>query len=335
MMELIHTSAPKGLDGSRPGYTVVRMTEGMPKELVPALVAASATGVQRIAAGVDPEPFAVYRIWRLGGDCVAISRIVPVTADYSGRPARLAHHYVLSGEEASGASVAAVLCDRSLFRDAWNEEPTLVDATPPPAVAQPESRSAAVAALERCTAHHEEWLAFLASRATRRAEVPDIVLLPHAVPIRLILAAVAAGAERATDIGMGTSEDHVADARPSLVFLRAPIKPRSTDVLADWSAARGESAPPDQPDSRRAARRPATHAATPELELGELPPPVAVASAWAGAEPSSPDGAPAHGASAAAPPAALAASTAEALSAYAVGTIVGLAIGAGIAATLH
>jgi len=335
MMELIHTSAPRGLDGSRPGYTVVRMTEGMPKELVPALVAASATGVQRIAAGVDPEPFAVYRIWRFGGDCVAITRIVPVTADYSGRPARLAHHYVLSGEEASGTSVAAVLFDRSLFRDAWNEEPTLVDATSPPAVPLPEARSAAVAALEACTAYHEEWLGFLAARATRRAEVPDIVLLPHGVPVRLILAAVAARAERATDIGMGTSEEHVADARPSLVFLHAPIKPRSPDVLADWSAARGESAPPSQPDSRQAARRSTMQAATSELALGELPPPVAVASAWAGAEPSSPDGAAAHGASAAAPPAPLAASTAEALSAYAVGTIVGLAIGAGIAAVLH
>jgi hypothetical protein len=335
MMELIHTSAPKGLDGSRPGYTVVRMTEGMPKELVPALVAASAMGVQRIAAGVDPEPFAVYQVWRLGGDRVAITRIVPVTADYSGRPARLAHHYVLSGEEASGASVAAVLCDRSLFRDAWNEEPTLVDAAPPPVVAQPEARSAAVAALEACTAYHAEWLAFLAARATRRTEVPDIVLLPHAVPLRLILAAVAAGAERATDIGMGTSEEHVADARPSLVFLRAPVKPRSTDVLADWSAARGASAPPHQPDSHRAAKRPAMKAARPELELGELPPPVAVPSGWEGAEPSSTERVPAHGTSAAAPPARLAASTAEALSAYAVGAIVGLAIGAGIAATLY
>ncbi len=333
-MELIHTSAPKGLDGSRPGYTVVRMTKGMPQELVPALIAASATGVQRIAAGVDPEPFAVYRIWRFGGDCVAITRIVPVTADYSGRPARLAHHYVLSGEEASGGSVAAVLSDRSLFRDAWNEEPTTVDAASPPAVPLPEARSAAAAALEACTAHHEEWLAFLAARATRRAEVPDIVLLPHSVTVRLVLAAVAAGAECATDIDMGTSEEHVADARPSLVFLRAPIKPRSPNVLADWSAARGESAPPSQPDSRRAARRPTTQTAKPELSLGELPPPVAAGSAWAGAESSSQDRAPEHGASAEAPPPPLSASTAEALSAYAVGTIIGLAIGAGIAAIL-
>jgi hypothetical protein len=328
MLELIHTSAPRGLDGGRPGYTVVAQTEGLPAELATILVNGSAASVQRLAAHVAPEPFAVYRIWPVGDGLLAISRIVPIAADHTGRPARLAHHVVLAGEEAAGPSIAAMLLDPSWFVDLWTGEPRHLPARPPPAPCRPEDLALAMVAMDHLTTDAGAWASALANRACQLRDVPESILLPPGAPTRQLLAAVLSRLPQALTARIETSDDRIAESRPSLMLLQpGPGRGSIPNVLADWSAGRSTTPPPAAPAAPVARQRRPIGGQGPELELGELPSPVPVASAWS---------APANSSASTmadaqtderrrqppVPP-----TTTEALGAYAAGTIAGIALG--------
>jgi len=131
IMELIHTSAPRGLKPGTRGFTTVAQTRGMPAWLSEALERMSG---YRFAAGTsDTRPVrnpAVYRFARLDRgheSYFVLSRIAPCSADYSGRSNRIAHHLVLDTRHRTGAGPAWLLRQENLFRREWNEEPRVLD----------------------------------------------------------------------------------------------------------------------------------------------------------------------------------------------------------------
>lgn len=246
MIELIHASAPRGLLDDRGGYTVVACSEGIPRQLAADLAAGSTASVRRIAANVDPEPYAVYRLWTLRGeygDFRVVTRIVPVPADHTGRPSRLAHHLAIRSAEAAPTGIAALLADPATFRTTWETEPAFLPArTMTPAAAAPPAES--LEALERLTEHGAAWGSHLASLASQLTERPQLVLVPDGTPLRLVMAAIAACSSPGRAVRAETSCDHLVDARPALLVLR-PMddRPMALEPLVDWSNARGGMPP--------------------------------------------------------------------------------------------
>ena len=244
MVELVHTSVPRGLDGSGPGYATVAATTGFRMDVARLLAAGSTAAVPRLEPGADAEQFAVYRLWHVGTSLV-LTRIVPVEADYSGRPARLAHHLVLEGPEACGSRAAALLMADGVFRDRWSGEPALL----PPKDAPPriaDDRSAwAGACFGMLTEHAAEWERHLAAEAGLRSERPTAVLLPARSDLRAVLAAIVRHSPSGRRIRIETSLDHLPDANPAVLLLRGPgAIPSMVQTAADWSGSRGTAAPP-------------------------------------------------------------------------------------------
>lgn len=130
-MELIHTSAPRGLKAGSRGFTTVAHTKGMPAWLSETLERLSGYRFVAEAAGPDAERnLIVYRHARLvrGSESFTVlSRIAPCSADYSGRSNRIAHHLILDVREHVTAGPAWLLGRDDLFRSEWNEEPRLLD----------------------------------------------------------------------------------------------------------------------------------------------------------------------------------------------------------------
>ena len=325
MLELIHTSAQRGLDGARPGYAVVAATVGITPELSASLEGGSAVAVQRIAAQVDPEPFAVYRIWSPAPRMVSLSRIVPIAADYSGRPARLAHHVVLSQGEASGPTAAALLLDPSTFRSAWAGDPRQLPARAAPLPAGPERLAPAVAEFARLTEAAQPWIRHLSRCACGARDVPRVVLVPPGAPVATLLAAILGELRSVVDARIETSDDHAAESRPSLLVLPAGRGRRGLpDVLADWSSVRGTVGPPAAPTAPGAATPEEAHA-MPALDALPAPLPARITPAMGDVRPPGPPVLARAGAAAEDGPRQPTAG--EALSAFAIGA----AAGAGLA----
>lgn len=131
IMELINTSAPRGLKAGSRGFTTVAQTKGMPAWLSETLERLSGYRFVAEVVGSDTErnPI-VYRHARLarGSESYSVlSRIAPCPTDYSGRSNRIAHHLVLDAREQVKAGPAWLVGRDDLFRSEWNEEPRMLD----------------------------------------------------------------------------------------------------------------------------------------------------------------------------------------------------------------
>ena len=126
MLELIHTSAPRGLFETHSGYTTVACSKGMSNRLVETLENASAVAVDRTPIGGLVADTAIFRIWPVQvGDssAIVVTRTVPLATDYTGRPARLTHHLVLTNDEATPGRLAALLFEPKEFADTFEGAP--------------------------------------------------------------------------------------------------------------------------------------------------------------------------------------------------------------------
>ncbi|HNO78108.1 MAG TPA: hypothetical protein PKN33_08605 [Phycisphaerae bacterium] len=132
IMELIHTSVPRGLNPGTRGFTTVAHTKGMPAWLVESLERLSGYSQSSQSKGTGGEsPRIVYRfaILQRGNSAVRVlSRIAPCSPDYSGRSNRIAHHIMLPGQSLSPAGPVSLLGQSSLFRQEWTEAPKLLEA---------------------------------------------------------------------------------------------------------------------------------------------------------------------------------------------------------------
>ena len=276
MLELIHTSAPRGLLDDRSGYTTVACTPGMQEDLCAILAQRSAATFARLDEDAAPESRAVYRIWPLkikGGHAVVMTRIVPVANDFSGRPARLAHHLVFEGEEATGETLAACLIAQGLFVDRWDESPRQL-AQRSTSVNSGEGRGLEQHGFRATTQYPQEWARFLATQASTPRLAPCTVLLSEQADLQALLADVLVHCGSCRDVRIETSEDHLLDARPSLLVLRRPPADRAAfEVVADWSVSTGRERPPSH-DGGSGPRKPlAPTSAGPLLSLEGLPRP--------------------------------------------------------------
>lgn len=328
-MELVHTSATSGLFDGKAGYTVVAATDGLPTELVRPLSEGSTAGVTRLGPGVDPELFAIYRVWRVTDALIAITRIVPIEADYTGRPARIAHHIVLEREEAHGPTLSALLADPTTFVSAWSGAPQTLPVRSVPRYERRSSRQSQTSPLEALTDHAQLWERHLASSVTQARARPLGILLPSRSPLRSIIGSIVWHCEDASKIRLETSLDHVVSASPSLLLLRdRSARTVGLEIGADWSVARGTAPPPDKaPAPTGRARVTAGREQPGTLVMPTLQPPTAVATTWTGgvAAARGEGVSPEPSRSAAAPPD-NGPTAAESLLAYATGVLAGAAL---------
>jgi hypothetical protein len=141
-LELIYTSAPKGLKPGSRGFCTVAMTQGMPPQLVDRLEAIS--GYRQIFAPQDPQaalnPVACshLKISVSGRNFHVLSRVSAAGLDYSQRTNKIAHHVALDANEAPPAGPAWLLSSPGFMTTAWDQPARLL----PPRARPPAGNSA-------------------------------------------------------------------------------------------------------------------------------------------------------------------------------------------------
>lgn len=134
-LQLIFTSAPRGLVAGRSGFCTVARHASLSERLTQQL---EALGTPHDAA--TGETFTFRRLEAGGQAWYVLSRFVARGLDYSQRDNRLAHHLVFSAEEAAVLPPPAALALRwNGWKDEWTEEPTWLkeDARPLPLASHP------------------------------------------------------------------------------------------------------------------------------------------------------------------------------------------------------
>jgi len=128
--ELIVTSAARGLQAGRSGFTTVLRTRGMHPDLVSRLEAASA--YRHVFPQGDPRNPVIFSYTKRPsavGDAWVLSRIGDAGTDYTGRSNKIAHHIALQPADIaalSGSNPAALLEDLVAHRGLlpkWEGEP--------------------------------------------------------------------------------------------------------------------------------------------------------------------------------------------------------------------
>jgi len=124
-LELVYTSAARGLRAGTSGFCTVAMTKGMPPALVPRL---EALGGYRPGPGGDgPEALCFWRVETATGIAHVLSVVGPAPPDHTARTNKIATYLVLSPEELAPAGPAAMLARAGLLRRSWSGAPAWID----------------------------------------------------------------------------------------------------------------------------------------------------------------------------------------------------------------
>lgn len=135
MMELVYTSAPKGLFSGQFGFCTVGATGGMPHPLIQRLE--SLSGYRPLHKAGDPRsgqnPVSyTHSLLRQGGQTYSVLSAVRMAgADYTGRTNKLAHHLVLEPAERVFAGPAWCLRQEGVMRQDWDGPPRQLPAPSP------------------------------------------------------------------------------------------------------------------------------------------------------------------------------------------------------------
>ena len=128
-LELLYTSARRGLRAGTRGYCTVAFTEGMPANCVE--LAESLSGYRNVFLPQDknyalnPPAFSHYQ-FIVGGERTAIlSRVCSCDVE-EGRTNLLAHHVFVGYSEMTDAGPAWAMSQSQFFKTQWNEEPHLI-----------------------------------------------------------------------------------------------------------------------------------------------------------------------------------------------------------------
>ena len=132
-LELIYTSAPRGLNSTVSGFCAVAATGGMSRQVQATLEGLSGYqfhfNLSDPSADRNPVNFAHTRV-RIGGEMRSVlSRIAFAGADYSGRTNKIAHHVLLErGEQLPGGPAWMMMAMASgVFVAGWEAEPKHLD----------------------------------------------------------------------------------------------------------------------------------------------------------------------------------------------------------------
>lgn len=134
-LQLIFTSAPRGLVAGRSGFCTVARHATLSERLTQQL---EALGTPHDAA--EGETFTFRRLEAGSQTWYVLSRFVARGLDYSQRDNRLAHHVVFTAEEAAVLPPPAAVALRwNDWKDTWSEEPTWLkeDSRPLPLSSHP------------------------------------------------------------------------------------------------------------------------------------------------------------------------------------------------------
>ena len=126
-LELIYTSAERGLRPGTRGYCTVAYTRGLPPAMIQLLEALSAYNgifpVHHEREGDNPVSISHYRPTMAGRNSSILSRVAPAQAEHTQRSNKIAHHVVLRDGECPDAGPAWLASQPGFFRAAWDEPP--------------------------------------------------------------------------------------------------------------------------------------------------------------------------------------------------------------------
>ncbi|WP_203329156.1 GAP1-N2 domain-containing protein [Candidatus Laterigemmans baculatus] len=123
-VELLYTSAPRGLRQGSRGFCTVLSTAGMPLNLANRLE--SLSGYRQLfppqhpQASENPVAYSHFRISLSGQSLSVLSRVGDYGTDYSGRTNKIAHHVVVDAAEAPAAGPAWLLRHSGVMRSNWD-----------------------------------------------------------------------------------------------------------------------------------------------------------------------------------------------------------------------
>jgi hypothetical protein len=124
-LELVYTSAQRGLRPGSSGFCTVAMTRGMPPALVPRLE--SLGGYRPGSDGAGPRTRSFWRIEAGGSEVLVLAVVGPAPPDHTHRTNKIASYLVLGPREQVPAGPAWLLAQPGLFRESWAGPPALLD----------------------------------------------------------------------------------------------------------------------------------------------------------------------------------------------------------------
>ncbi len=125
-LELIYTSAIRGLRAGTSGFCTVAMTKGLPPALVPRLEALG--GYRAGPSGNGPHAYCFWRVETATGIAHVLSIVGPAPPDHTARSNKIATYLVLAPDELVPAGPAWLLSQPALLRSEWSGAPAWIDA---------------------------------------------------------------------------------------------------------------------------------------------------------------------------------------------------------------
>ena len=182
-LELVYTSAARGLRPGGGGFCTVAMTVGMPPSLVPRLEALS--GYRPAPSGASPVAHCFWRVETAAGTMPVLSVVSAAPPDHTARTNKIAAYLVLSPEELVPAGPAWLVSRPGLLRRSWSGDPAWIEKP----VAVPRDGDAG---MRRCAAWERAcgdagWAGVVASTFLRDQSWPiHVVYGPRTEPLELV-----------------------------------------------------------------------------------------------------------------------------------------------------
>ena len=125
-LELVYTSAERGLRAGTSGFCTVAMTRGLPPALVPRLEALG--GYRPGPSGNGPQAHCFWRVETAGSVAHVLAVVGPAPPDHTQRTNKIAAYLVLGQAELVPAGPAWLLQQRGVLRDGWPGAPAWIEA---------------------------------------------------------------------------------------------------------------------------------------------------------------------------------------------------------------
>ena len=186
-LELIYTSAVRGLRAGTSGFCTVAMTKGLPPALVPRLEALG--GYRAGPSGSGPNAYCFWRVETATGIAHVLSIVGPAPPDHTARSNKIATYLVLAPNELVPAGPAWLLSQPALLRSEWSGAPAWID-TPVRVPTTRETGPRPCAAWQAATGD-AGWAGVLASAFLRDQARPIHVIYGAAIePLPLVEEAI-------------------------------------------------------------------------------------------------------------------------------------------------
>ena len=124
-LELVYTSAERGLRPGTSGFCTVAMTRGLPPALVPRLEALG--GYRPGPTGDGPVAFSFWRVETAAGIAHVLSVVGPAPPDHTARTNKIATYAVLGPDELSAAGPAWMIAQGGFLRRSWKGAPAWIE----------------------------------------------------------------------------------------------------------------------------------------------------------------------------------------------------------------